>query len=106
MGDAMPRSSPWHERPIVVLSLPLARRPSHPRSRPLSDGLHGEASPLRRGLCQRHWEQRQDSGAGFAKGIGNSAKIGRPMGRGGHMPAEISTPWLIGVSLWERGMQC
>jgi len=46
------------------------------------------------------------SGAGFAKGTGTSTKIGRPMGRGGHMPAEISTPWLIGVSLWERGMQC
>lgn len=44
------------------------------------------------------------SGAGFAKGTGTSTKIGRPMGRGGHMPAEVSTPWLIiGVSHWEKG---
>lgn len=60
MGDSMPRLSPRHQRPIVVLSLPLARRPSHTRSRPLSDGLHDEVSPLRRGLCQRHWDQHQD----------------------------------------------
>ena len=73
------------------------RRSSHTRSRPLSDGLYNmiydEASP-------------RLSGAGFAKGTGTSTKIGRPMGRGGHMPAEVSTPWLIGVSHWERGMQC
>ena len=36
------------------------RRSSHTRSRPLSDGLYDEASPLRRRLCQRHWDQHQD----------------------------------------------